>query len=61
LHRLFVHAKNRTHRIVRLRIGFQHLFHVGHKLAIGLGRDDPVLDLAVGRPVFSESAAPSRN
>src|SRR2546425_7264710 len=39
-------------RIVRLGIGFQHLFHVGHELAIRLGRDHPVVDFPLCHPVF---------
>jgi hypothetical protein len=52
LHRLFVHAQDRPRRVVRLRVGLQHLFHVGYELTVGLGRDDPVFDLTVRHPVF---------
>ena len=52
LHRLFVHAQHRAHRVVRPRVGLQHFFHGGHELAVGLGGDDPGLDLAIRHPVF---------
>jgi hypothetical protein len=38
--------------VVRLCVGLQHLFHVGHEFTVSLGRDDPVLDLAVRHHVF---------
>jgi hypothetical protein len=52
LNRLFVHAQDRALWVIRLRVGLQHFFPVGHELTVGLGRDDPVLDLAVGHAVF---------
>ena len=52
LNRLFVHAQHRTLRIVGFFIGFQHFLHVGDELAIGLGRNHPVLDLTLRQAVF---------
>ena len=44
LHRLLVHAHDGTIRIGGFLIQIQDLFHVRHKLGIGLRRDHPVLD-----------------
>ena len=52
LHGLLVHAEHRARGILRFCVGFQHFFHVGHELAIGLGRNDPVFDLAIRHSVI---------
>ena len=52
LHWLLVHAENRTRRIIRFCVRFQHLFHVGHEFGVGFRRNDPVLDLSIRHPVF---------
>src|SRR6185312_3694368 len=52
LHWLFVHAQHRLQRVIRFRIGFEHVFHVGHELGVLIGRNHPVLDLALGHSVF---------
>src|SRR4051794_1406999 len=49
---LFVHAHHRVFGIVGLRIGFEHLFHVPHELSVLLGRNHPILDLALGHAIF---------
>src|SRR5207302_10989908 len=52
LHRLFVHAEDRHVRIVRLFVGFQHLFHVGNALGVRFRWHDPVCDLPMRHTVF---------
>src|SRR5215831_8515787 len=52
LHRLLVHAHDRLGRVVGFFVGLQHLFHTGDELAIGVGRDYPVLDFPLGHAVF---------
>src|SRR3954447_10091112 len=52
LHRLLVHTQYRFLRIIRFRVGFEHVFHVSHKLGIVVRRNHPVLDLALGHSVF---------
>src|SRR5581483_5038994 len=39
-------------RVVGLGIGFQHVLHGRHKFAVRLGRNDPVLELALRHAVF---------
>jgi len=49
---LLIHAEDRARGIVRPFIGFQHFFHAGDELRVGLWRNRPVLKLAVGHAVF---------
>src|SRR5262249_14875607 len=37
---------------VRHRVNIEYFLHAGHKLGVGLWRNYPVFDLAVGHPVF---------
>ena len=50
--RMFVHAHDRAVGIVGFFVRFQHFLHVGDKLAVGVGRDHPVLDFPLGHTVF---------
>jgi len=52
LDRLLIHAQDRDLRIRRQRVRVQDVFPMGHELGIGLGWDHPVLNLAVGPPIF---------
>ena len=52
LHGLFVHAQHRMLRVIRFRISFEHVLHVGHELGVLVGRNHPILDLALGHAVF---------
>jgi hypothetical protein len=48
--------KDADHRmvfIIRLGVGLQHLFHAGHEFAVGLRRNDPMVDLPLVHPIWS--------
>jgi hypothetical protein len=61
LHRLLIHADNRTLRIRRFGIGFQHFLHAGREFGVGLGRNHPILYLATCHPIFLTSDARFHN
>src|ERR1700730_15869205 len=52
LHRLLVHSNDSAVGVVSFFVALQPLLHVGDKLAIGVGRDYPVLDIPLGYAVF---------
>ena len=52
LNRLLVHAQHGIPRIVGPGVDVQHFLHARGELGVGLGRDDPILDLPVRHPVF---------
>jgi hypothetical protein len=52
LHRLLVHAHDRAGGVVGFLVGLQHFLHVRDELAIGVGRDHPVLDFPPGHAVL---------
>lgn len=52
LHRLFVHAKDRSVGIVGLLIDFENLFHCRSEFGACLGWDHPILDFTGVKPVF---------
>jgi hypothetical protein len=52
LHRLFVHAHDGLSGIVGFFVCFEHFLHVSDELAVGVGRDHPILDLPLRHPVF---------
>ena len=52
LHGLLIHTKHRMGGIVGFFIRFEHVFHAGDKLGIGLRRDNPGLGLLLGHAIF---------